>query len=75
MASRRHPTSAAISFAIVIILSVSTFFGIAGLLRVASIDIGEMKRVFSPLPAEGQKIADLHVKKAYIVVAAAMPAV
>ena len=67
--------SAAISFAIVIILSVSTFFGIAGLLRVASIDIGEMKRVFSPLPAEGQKIADLHVKKAYIVVAAAMPAV
>ena len=67
--------SAAISFAIVIILSVSTFFGIAGLLRVASIDIGEMKRVFSPLPAEGQKIANLHVKKAYIVMAAAMPAV
>ena len=60
---------------IVIILSFPTFFGIAGLLRVASIDIDEMKRAFSPLPAERQKVSDLRIKKAYVVVAAAMPVV
>ena len=67
--------SAAISSVIVIILSFPTFFGIAGLLRVASIDIDEMKRAFSPLPAERQKVSDLRIKKAYVVVAAAMPVV
>lgn len=60
---------------VVLLMACATFSGVAGLLRVASIDFGELKRAFAPLPEDGQGVAALRIRKSYVVVAAVMPVI